>query len=58
MAQHRLGRVKEAKETLAGAIQLIGTRLQRIEDGILGENWSEWIRAQVLLREARLMIED
>ncbi len=58
MAQHRLGLPKEAKETLAGAIQLIGTRLQRIEDGILGENWSEWIRAQVLLREARLMIED
>jgi tetratricopeptide (TPR) repeat protein len=58
MAQHRLGLVKEAKETLAHAIQLIGSRLQRIEDGILGENWSEWIRAQVLLREARLMIED
>jgi tetratricopeptide (TPR) repeat protein len=58
MAQHRLGLVKEAKETLAHAIQLIGNRLQRIEDGILGENWSEWIRAHVLLREARLMIED
>ena len=58
MARSRLGQVKEAKVTLANAIQLIGSRLQRIEDGILGENWSEWVRTQVLLREARLMIED
>ncbi len=58
MAQQRSGLGKDAKGTLANAIEMIGNRLQRIEDGILTENWSEWIRAQVLLREARLMIED
>jgi serine/threonine protein kinase/Tfp pilus assembly protein PilF len=58
MTDYRAGRVAEAKEELVNAIRLMDTRLPKVEDGLLGSTWIEWIRAHALLHEARLMIED
>jgi hypothetical protein len=34
----------------------VETKLPRIEDGLLGLDWVEWIQAHILMREARLMV--
>ena len=57
MNQHRLHEIPTAKATLARAIDLMEAKLPKVEDGLLGLDWVEWIQAHVLLREARLMIE-
>ena len=56
MSQYRLDQVSTARSTLGQAIELVETKLARIEDGLLGLDWIEWIQAHILMREARLMV--
>ena len=58
MAQHQLNQHQEAKSVLAQALALSQTKLPKLEDGDLGENWSEWLIAHILLREARELMEN
>ncbi len=58
MSQYQLKQIPAAKTNLARAIKIIGSKLPKVEDGLLGLDWVEWLQTQALLREARLMIED
>ena len=58
MSQYQLNQVSTAKSTLAQAIEIVETKLAKIEDGLLGLDWVEWIQAHILMREARLMVEN
>ncbi len=57
MNQYRLNQISTARSTLAKAIAIVETKLPRIEDGLLGLDWVEWVQAHVLMREARIMVE-
>jgi hypothetical protein len=53
MAHHRLGQGGEARQALARARELAEQRLPKPEKGEpLGGAWDDWIRFQVLRREA------
>ena len=56
MNQYRLNQISTARSTLTQAIAIVETKLPRIEDGLLGLDWVEWIQAHILMREARLMV--
>jgi eukaryotic-like serine/threonine-protein kinase len=56
MAEHRLGRSADARETLKRADQLIAERVAKLEQGPL-VGWQEWIRLNVLRREAQALID-
>jgi serine/threonine protein kinase/Tfp pilus assembly protein PilF len=58
MSQYQLNQIPTARATLAKAIQIVETKLPKIEDGLLGPDWVDWIQTHVLLREARLMVEN
>ena len=58
MTQHRLGQAAAARDALTAALQIVEKKLPKVEDGLLDESWVEWVRVQLLLREARLLIED
>jgi serine/threonine protein kinase len=58
MSQYRLKQVSTAKATLTQAIEIVETKLPRVEDGLLGLDWVDWIHAHVLMREARLLVEN
>jgi WD40 repeat protein/tetratricopeptide (TPR) repeat protein len=57
MALHRLNKTGEAREALSKATELAGAKLPRLDSGDLGPNWHNWIIAQTLLREAKVLIE-
>jgi len=58
MNQYRLNQISTARSTLAKAITIVETKLPRIEDGLLGLDWVEWVQVHILVREARLMVEN
>jgi hypothetical protein len=53
LAQQQLKQTDTARKTLAEAEDLANTKLPKVENGDLGNNWPEWLTAQILLREAR-----
>ncbi|MCX6922354.1 MAG: hypothetical protein NT154_03930, partial [Verrucomicrobia bacterium] len=57
MALHRLNRAGEAHEALSKASELAGAKLPKLDSGDLGPNWHNWIIAQTLLREAKVLID-
>jgi tetratricopeptide (TPR) repeat protein len=58
MSQYQLNQIPTARAALAQAIQIVETKLPKIEDGLLGLDWVDWIQTHVLLREARVMVEN
>jgi tetratricopeptide (TPR) repeat protein len=56
MAQHELKQPDEARAALAKSIEIVDTKMPKLEDGDLG-NWIDWIFAHALLKEARAQIE-
>jgi hypothetical protein len=57
MAQHELGRTGDARASLARGVEIIETRLPALDSGDLGGLWGDWNIAQVLLREAKALVE-
>jgi hypothetical protein len=58
MAQHRLGRPDEARAALAKGADIVNTKLLKVEkNAALDENWTDWLIAHILLREAQALIE-
>jgi len=53
MAQHQLGQVEEARTTLAKAVQIADAKLRRLD----GPDWNDQMTAQLLMREAKGLIE-
>jgi len=57
MAQYRLQRVNDARASMLKGLEIEQNRLPKLESGNIGEYWSDWIRAHVLMREAKALIE-
>jgi len=56
MAHHHLNHSDEAHVALGKACEIVETKLPKLESGYLGA-WTEWVVAQILLREAKQLIE-
>ena len=57
MAQKQLKQTSEARATLAKAVQIVDTRMVRLDQDSLGDGWVDWVIAHALLREAKALIE-
>jgi tetratricopeptide (TPR) repeat protein len=57
LALHRLNRAGEAHEALSKATELAGAKLPKLDSGDLGPAWHDWIIAQTLFREAKVLVE-
>jgi serine/threonine protein kinase len=57
MAQQQLKQTDAARATLARGRQIVETKLPKLESGDIGSEWSEWIMAHALMREAAALIE-
>jgi tetratricopeptide (TPR) repeat protein len=58
MAQHQLKRPDEARAAFAKGAYIVNTKLLKRENATLDENWIDWIIGDILLREARALIEN
>jgi hypothetical protein len=58
MAQYRLKQTDEARNTLGKGVEIIDTKLARLESGDLGVGWTDWIIAHALMTEAKALIEE
>jgi serine/threonine protein kinase/Flp pilus assembly protein TadD len=57
MAQQKLGRAEEARATLREGIEFAEARLPKPGRDRMGDDWHDWIIAQILMREARKTVE-
>jgi hypothetical protein len=57
MAQHQLNQTEQARATLAKGLELAEARFPKLGKTGLDEQWHDWIIAQVLMREAKALIE-
>ena len=57
MAEHQLGRLAEARQSLSDALELMQQRIPTPDGGALGRDWSSWLRFQILRREAEALID-
>jgi WD40 repeat protein len=58
MAQQRLGRVKDARESMARARVVAEERFPKVDRGqLLGADWSDWLRFQIVRREAEELVK-
>ena len=57
MSNYRLRHLDEARAALAKGVAIAETKLAKIESGDLGHFWPYWVPADVLLREAKALIE-
>ena len=42
---------EQARAALAKGIEVVKSRLPKLEDGDIGEGWLDWIIAQTLMKE-------
>jgi WD40 repeat protein len=57
MALHRLGRAEPARLALAAGVELIESKLPKINSGDLGVSWTDWIICHQLTAEAKALVE-
>ena len=57
MGRHRMGQTEDARANLGRALDIIETKLPKLESGDIGVRWHDWILAHVLLREATELIQ-
>jgi len=58
MTQYKLGQVQEARPTLANGLWLAKDRLPVAGQSSLGDDWNQWILAQILMREAAVLMPE
>jgi hypothetical protein len=56
IAQHGLHNPIEARAAFARGMEIIETKLPKLESGDISEYWYDWIVAHALMREARALI--
>jgi serine/threonine protein kinase/Flp pilus assembly protein TadD len=56
MAQHRLGQHEQAQATLKTGLDFANTKSTNPGSSSLGANWSDWVRMDVLRREAVTLV--
>ena len=58
MAQQKLGRIEEARESMAKARVVAEEKFPKVDRGqLLGSSWSDWVRFQVIRREAEELVK-
>jgi tetratricopeptide (TPR) repeat protein len=57
MAHHQLGQADEARQALDEARTLIRQKFPKPDGEGLGTDWDEWLRCQIVLREAEQLID-
>jgi thioredoxin-like negative regulator of GroEL len=57
LAHHRLGHVDEASQSLAAAKRFVDERFESLVEGDLGEDWPNWLIAQLICSEAEALVE-
>ena len=57
MAQYRLGQIEDAHASLARGIELEETQLPQLGSNDLGPMWQNLLHGNILMREARALIE-
>jgi tetratricopeptide (TPR) repeat protein/thiol-disulfide isomerase/thioredoxin len=57
MAHWQLKQPDEAHAALAKGVELIDTKLPKLESGNIGPDWRNWIVAHALMKEAKELIE-
>jgi hypothetical protein len=57
MEDYRLQRFDAAHVALAKGIDIAETKLPKLGDGDLGQDWWNWIIAHALLKEAKALLE-
>ena len=59
MSRFRLGKVDEARTALSNAQRIISTKIPKVEKGeTFGDDWHDWLHAQILCREAEEVLKD
>jgi hypothetical protein len=56
MAQHKLGKNDEARQTLFKTFTLVEQSFPKLNPAGLGGDWADWLRFQVVRREAEALI--
>ena len=57
MSKYQLHQLDEARAAFTKGLEIAHERLPKLERADLGEFWDEWVFAQVLMREAKALIE-
>jgi len=57
MSNYQLHHPDEARAVLVRGLEIADKKLPKFESGDLGSYWGDWIFAQVLMREAKALIE-
>jgi Flp pilus assembly protein TadD len=58
MAQQKLGRAEDARESMAKARVVVDERFPKVDRGqLLGADWSDWLRFQIVRREAEELVK-
>ena len=53
---HQLKLSEEARAALTKGAEIVNTKLLKLENSPLDENWVDWLIAHILLREAQALI--
>jgi len=56
MAYYQLKQIAEARATFAKGLEIVDTKMPKLDSGDLGESWIDWIIAHALVREAKALI--
>ena len=57
MSNYHLGQLDNARVALARGTEIAEAKLEKIESGDIGNYWVYWVYADVLMREAKALIE-
>lgn len=57
MAYHQSNHADEARVALARGVEIVETKLPKLDSGDLGTGWPDWIIARTLMSEAKALIE-
>jgi serine/threonine protein kinase len=57
MAQQELAQTNNARATLAAGMQILASKLPKLESGDIGPDWSQWLMTRALMSEAQSLIE-
>ena len=57
MSNYRLSRLDQALAALARGLEIANTKQPKLENGDLGRSWNGWVFADMLMREAKALIE-
>jgi tetratricopeptide (TPR) repeat protein len=58
LSYHGMGQNQKAHHCLEQAIRLMDTDLPKLRGGVLGTDWSNWIRCQIVRREAEALLKE